>query len=96
MPRSQALIPTLTALPQEVPRFLTATPAPKRRPGRARWVACQSGSAGAGVSGYVTAGWGHIHTIYRDPTNDYADSVAQQAGSGSPGGGAPGGTPPGA
>lgn len=57
--------------------------------------ACQSGSAGADVSGVTTAGWGHIHTIYRDPTNDYAGSVTQQAGSG-PGGGAggPGGAPP--
>ncbi|WP_235346052.1 DUF3500 domain-containing protein [Brevibacterium sp. UCMA 11754] len=41
----------------------------------------------------TTAGWGHIHTIYGDPSNDYADSVEQQEGSGMgmPGGGeAPG------
>ena len=38
-----------------------------------------------------------MHTIYRDPTNDYADSVTQQAASGGmgAGGSAPGGgTPP--
>lgn len=46
----------------------------------------QQGSAGADVDGVVTAGWGHIHTIYRDPTNDYAGSVTQAASSG-PGGG---------
>lgn len=53
----------------------------------------QQGSAGADVSGYITAGWGHIHTIYRDPTNDYAGSVTQQAasGNGGPGGGGPAG-----
>ncbi|MFN8149596.1 MAG: DUF3500 domain-containing protein [Solirubrobacterales bacterium] len=56
--------------------------------------ASQQGSAGADVDGYVTAGWGHIHTIYRDPTNDYAGSVTQQAASGMGGGTAPGGTPP--
>ena len=50
--------------------------------------ACQQGSAGADVDGYITGGWGHIHTIYRDPTNDYAGSVVQQGGSG-PGGGMP-------
>lgn len=55
----------------------------------------QQGSAGADVAGYVTSGWGHIHTIYRDPTNDYAGSVTQQAASGmgsragAPGGGEP-------
>ncbi|MGW4478007.1 DUF3500 domain-containing protein [Rhodococcus triatomae] len=61
----------------------------------------QQGSAGADVAGYTTAGWGHVHTIYRDPSNDYAGSVTQQeaAGtSGGPGGGAPAGgfigTPP--
>ena len=60
----------------------------------------QQGSAGADVDGYVTSGWGHIHTIYRDPTDDYAGSVTQQqatgmggAGAGAPSGG-PGGTPP--
>lgn len=59
----------------------------------------QQGSAGADVDGYTTSGWGHIHTIYRDPSEDYAGSVTQQAGSGIGGGaGAPGGdggTPPG-
>lgn len=49
--------------------------------------AAQQGSAGADVSGVTTSGWGHVHTIYRDPTNDYAGSATQQAGSG-PGGGA--------
>ncbi|WP_397517864.1 DUF3500 domain-containing protein [Rhodococcus opacus] len=39
----------------------------------------QQSSTGTDVAGYVTAGWGHIHTIYRDPTNDYAGSVEQQA-----------------
>ncbi|MFZ8756905.1 DUF3500 domain-containing protein [Microbacterium sp. HMH0099] len=53
----------------------------------------QQGSAGADVSGVTTSGWGHVHTIYRDPSNDYADSVEQQAATGlagGPGGGAPG------
>lgn len=55
--------------------------------------ACQQGSAGADVSGYTTAGWGHIHSLYRDPSNDYANSVTQQAAaSGGPGGGS---APPG-
>jgi hypothetical protein len=51
----------------------------------------QQGSAGADVTGYTTAGWGHIHTIYRDPTNDYAGAVTQQeaTGMGGPGAGAP-------
>lgn len=49
----------------------------------------QQGSAGADVDGYVTAGWGHIHTIYRDPTSDYLGSVTQQAASGMGAGGAP-------
>lgn len=55
--------------------------------------ASQQGSAGAAVDGYITSGWGHIHTIYRDPTNDYAGSVTQQEGgmTGGPGGG---GEPP--
>ncbi|WP_416393521.1 MULTISPECIES: DUF3500 domain-containing protein [unclassified Curtobacterium] len=53
----------------------------------------QSGSAGADVSGVSTSGWGHVHTIYRDPSNDYANSVEQQAASG--GGGAPSGGGPG-
>lgn len=49
----------------------------------------QDGSAGADVDGVTTSGWGHVHTIYRDPTNDYANSVTQQAatGMGSMGGG---------
>lgn len=50
----------------------------------------QNGSAGADIEGVVTSGWGHVHTIYRDPSNDYANSVEQQEASG-PGGGAPGG-----
>ena len=57
----------------------------------------QQGSAGADVAGYTTAGWGHIHTIYRDPADDYAGSVTQQesTGMGGPGGnGAPAGAPP--
>lgn len=55
----------------------------------------QQGSAGADVAGVTTSGWGHVHTIYRDPTNDYADSVEQQAASGGMGGGPTGGgTPP--
>ncbi|WP_258065765.1 DUF3500 domain-containing protein [Pseudoclavibacter sp. RFBA6] len=58
--------------------------------------ASQQGSADADVSGVVTSGWGHVHTIYRDPTNDYANSVAQAASTGMGGGGATGGggTPP--
>jgi hypothetical protein len=56
----------------------------------------QNGSAGADVEGVSTSGWGHVHTIYRDPSNDYANSVEQQAATGGMGGGAPagGGTPP--
>ncbi|OKX87939.1 DUF3500 domain-containing protein [Corynebacterium glutamicum] len=50
----------------------------------------QQGSAGADIDGVITAGWGHIHTIYRDPTNDYANSVTQEAASGMMGG-SPGG-----
>ncbi|MGX5360029.1 DUF3500 domain-containing protein [Kocuria sp. KH4] len=51
----------------------------------------QQGSAGADVAGVTTGGWGHIHTIYRDPANDYAGSVTQQeaTGMGGPGAGAP-------
>ncbi|WNB86691.1 DUF3500 domain-containing protein [Cellulomonas sp. ATA003] len=64
--------------------------------------ASQQGSAGADVDGVVTSGWGHVHTIYRDPSNDYAGSVEQQEATGGMGGGAPtgggapgdGGTPP--
>jgi hypothetical protein len=56
--------------------------------------AAQQGSAGADVAGVNTSGWGHVHTIYRDPRNDYANSVTQQAASGGMGG-PPGGTPPG-
>ncbi|MET4168150.1 DUF3500 domain-containing protein [Gordonia terrae] len=55
--------------------------------------AAQQGSAGADVDGVTTSGWGHVHTIYRDPIGDYAGSVTQQAatgmGSGGPGGGQP-------
>lgn len=46
----------------------------------------QNGSAGADVDGVTTSGWGHVHTIYRDPTNDYANSVIQQASAGMGGG----------
>jgi hypothetical protein len=56
----------------------------------------QNGSAGADVEGVTTSGWGHVHTIYRDPTDDYAGSVTQQAatsGPGAAGGGMPGGGP---
>lgn len=52
--------------------------------------AAQQGSAGADVDGVTTSGWGHVHTIYRDPADDYANSVPQQAATGM-GGGAPGG-----
>jgi len=55
----------------------------------------QQGSAGADVDGVSTTGWGHVHTIYRDPSNDYAGSAEQQASSGMGGGGAPGGGAPG-
>ncbi|MFZ2512617.1 MAG: DUF3500 domain-containing protein [Gordonia sp. (in: high G+C Gram-positive bacteria)] len=63
-------------------------------------LASQKGSAQADVVGVTTAGWGHIHTIYRDPGNDYAGSVIQQAASamtGGPGGrgGPPAGNLPG-
>ena len=64
----------------------------------------QDNTAGAEIDGVSTSGWGHIHTIYRDPTNDYAGSATQQKasaptmGGGMPGGGeGPGGngsTPP--
>ncbi len=53
--------------------------------------AAQQGSAGADVDGVTTSGWGHVHTIYRDPGNDYAGSATQQAATGMGGGGAPGG-----
>ncbi|NMM87973.1 hypothetical protein B2J88_27060 [Rhodococcus sp. SRB_17] len=62
--------------------------------------AAQQGSAGADVEGVTTSGWGHVHTIYRDPGNDYAGSVTQQeatgmgGGTGAPGSGAPGSTQP--
>ncbi|WP_082376346.1 DUF3500 domain-containing protein [Nocardiopsis sp. NRRL B-16309] len=55
----------------------------------------QQGSAGADVDGYTTSGWGHIHTIYRDPSNDYANSVTQQEASGMNGGPGAGGAPSG-
>lgn len=54
----------------------------------------QQGSAGADVEGVTTSGWGHVHSIYRDPTNDYANSVTQQEASGMGGGGAPGAEAP--
>lgn len=53
----------------------------------------QAGSAGADVDGVTTSGWGHIHTIYRDPQNDYANSVEQQEGSGPGAGGMGDGAP---
>jgi hypothetical protein len=46
----------------------------------------QQGSAGADVDGVSTSGWGHVHTIYRDPSDDYANSVTQQAAGGMSGG----------
>ncbi|MCD7102324.1 DUF3500 domain-containing protein [Pseudoclavibacter sp. 13-3] len=54
----------------------------------------QPGSAGADVDGVTTSGWGHVHSIYRDPTNDYANSVTQQKASNTMGGGAPRGAGP--
>lgn len=56
----------------------------------------QNGSAGADVAGDITTGWGHVHSIYRDPSNDYGNSVEQGASTGIGGGaGAPSGmTPP--
>lgn len=54
----------------------------------------QQGSAGADVDGVTTSGWGHVHTIYRDPTNDYAGSVEQQEATGGPGAGGGGGGAP--
>ncbi|MBB2903430.1 hypothetical protein FHR75_004272 [Kineococcus radiotolerans] len=56
----------------------------------------QDGSAGADVDGVTTSGWGHVHTVYRDPTNDYAGSATQRAASGASGGAAPGGAARGA
>jgi hypothetical protein len=50
----------------------------------------QQGSAGADVDGVSTSGWGHVHTIYRDPTNDYANSATQEEATN----GMVGGTPP--
>lgn len=55
----------------------------------------QQGSAGADVDGVTTSGWGHVHTIYRDPSDDYAGSVTQQAATGDMGGGMPSGEAPG-
>ncbi|MGW0179956.1 DUF3500 domain-containing protein [Nocardia sp. NPDC003345] len=54
--------------------------------------AAQQGSAGADVDGVNTSGWGHVHTIYRDPANDYANSVTQQESTGMGGPGGPGGS----
>ena len=59
----------------------------------------QDNTAGAEIDGVSTSGWGHIHTIYRDPTNDYAGSATQQKASaptmgGGEGPGGNGGTPP--
>ncbi|WP_243232831.1 DUF3500 domain-containing protein [Microbacterium sp. CIAB417] len=51
----------------------------------------QNGSAGADVDGVTTSGWGHVHTIYRDPSNDYANSVEQQEATGGMGAGPGGG-----
>ncbi|MFC7456063.1 DUF3500 domain-containing protein [Brachybacterium sp. GCM10030267] len=55
--------------------------------------AAQQGSAGADVDGVTTSGWGHVHTIYRDPSDDYAGSVTQEEADGGMGG-APGGEVP--
>ncbi|MHA7192044.1 DUF3500 domain-containing protein, partial [Arthrobacter sp. MDT2-16] len=46
----------------------------------------QQSSTGTDVAGVITAGWGHIHTIYRDPSNDYAGSVVQEEATGMMGG----------
>ena len=54
----------------------------------------QNGSAGADVEGVTTSGWGHVHSIYRDPTNDYVNSVEQQEATGGMGGGMPSGDMP--
>ena len=51
----------------------------------------QHGSAGADVDGVTTSGWGHVHTIYCDPTNDNAGSATQRAAETTGGGGGPGG-----
>ena len=56
-------------------------------------LASQQGSAGADVEGVTTSGWGHVHTIYRDPSNDYAGSATQQEATGMGAGGGPGGAP---
>lgn len=49
----------------------------------------QGSSIGADIDGKITAGWGHVHSIYRDPTNDYTGSVEQQGASAMSGAGAP-------
>lgn len=51
--------------------------------------ASQQGSADADIPGVITSGWGHVHTIYRDPQGNYAGTVEQQQGSGAGMGGAP-------
>ena len=56
--------------------------------------AAQQGSAGADVDGVVTSGWGHVHTVYRDPNNDYAGSVEQQEAGAMGGGPGPAGGGP--
>ena len=53
----------------------------------------QQGSAGSDVDGVATSGWGHVHTIYRAPSNDYASSVTQQESAGMAGGPDDGGAP---
>lgn len=40
----------------------------------------------ADVNGAVTSGRGHVHTIYRDPADDYAGSATQQEATGGVGG----------
>ncbi|WP_432548316.1 DUF3500 domain-containing protein [Kineococcus sp. SYSU DK004] len=51
--------------------------------------AAQQGSADADVDGVTTSGWGHVHTMYRDPEGDYASSAVQQEATGDPGAGGP-------
>jgi hypothetical protein len=54
----------------------------------------QNGLAGADVASVTTSGWHHVRTIYRDPTDDYANNVPQQAATGGMGDGPGGGAPP--
>lgn len=47
----------------------------------------QHQAADAEIEGVLTTGWGHVHTIYRDPNDDYAGSVTQQPAAAIGGGG---------